>query len=56
MTVTSDDGTPRAIEIKLKTRGHFRLETCRVPPLKVNLPKKSFSGTVFDGQDGRSLP
>ncbi len=51
MTVTADDGTPRTIDIKLKTRGHFRLETCRFPPLKVNLPKTSLGGTVFDGED-----
>ena len=51
LTVTADDGAPRVINMKVKTRGHFRLETCRFPPLKVNLPKNSLGGTVFDGQD-----
>ena len=51
LTVVADDGSPRALDIKVKTRGHFRLETCRFPPLKVNLPKKSLAGTVFDGED-----
>ena len=51
LTVTADDGAPRVIDMKVKTRGHFRLETCRFPPLKVNLPKNSLGGTVFDGQD-----
>jgi len=55
LTLTSDDGTPRAIDIKVKTRGHFRLENCRFPPLKVNLPKKSLGGTVFDGEDKLKL-
>lgn len=51
LTLTADDGTLRTIDIKVKTRGHFRLRTCRFPPLKVNLPKKSMVGTVFDGED-----
>lgn len=51
LTVTADDGAPRVIDIKVKTRGHFRLQTCRFPPLKVNLPKNSLGGTVFDGED-----
>ena len=51
LTLTADDGSSRAIDIKVKTRGHFRLETCRFPPLKVNLPKNSLGGTVFDGED-----
>ena len=51
LTVTADDGTSRAIDIKVKTRGRFRLETCRFPPLKVNLPKNSLGGTEFDGED-----
>ena len=29
----------------------IRLETCRFPPLKINLPKNSLGGTVFDGED-----
>jgi hypothetical protein len=51
MTVTADDGSPREIEVKLKTRGKFRLKTCRFPPLRLNLPKGSLDGTVFDGQN-----
>ena len=51
LTVTADDGAPRVIDIKVKTRGLFRLRTCRFPPLKVNLPKNSLGGTVFDGED-----
>ena len=29
LTVTRDDGAPRVIDIKVKTRGLFRLRTCR---------------------------
>ena len=51
MALSADDGTPRSIELKVKTRGSFRLATCLVPPLMINLPKKSLGGTVFDGED-----
>ena len=51
ITVAGDDGSEREIEIKVKTRGKFRLKNCRFPPLRLNLPKGSLDGTVFDGQD-----
>ena len=51
LTVTADDGSMREIELKVRTRGKFRLKTCRFPPLRVNLPKNSLGGTVFDGQN-----
>ena len=51
VTVTADDGSQREIELKVKTRGKFRLKTCRFPPLWLNLPKGSLGGTVFDGQN-----
>ena len=51
MTLAGNDGTPLSIEMKVKTRGLFRLKECRFPPLRINLPKNSLEGTVFDGQD-----
>ena len=51
LTVTADDGSMREIELKVRTRGKFRLKKCRFPPLRVNLPKNSLKGTVFDGQN-----
>ena len=51
MTFAGNDETPRSIEMKVKTRGLFRLKECRFPPLRINLPKDSLEGTVFDGHD-----
>ena len=51
LTLAGDDGAPRSIEMKVKTRGLFRLKECRFPPLRINLPKNSLQGTVLDGQD-----
>ena len=51
LTMTADDGSQQEIEVKVRTRGRFRLKTCRFPPLRLNLPKGSLGGTVFDGQD-----
>ncbi len=45
------------LELKIKTRGRFRLKksTCKYPPLRLNFPKKSVTGTVFEGQDKLKL-
>lgn len=45
------------LELKIKTRGRFRLKgsTCKYPPLRLNFPKKSVKGTVFEGQDKLKL-
>ncbi len=51
LALTADDGSTRQIELKVRTRGKFRLKTCRFPQLQLNLPKGKLQGTVFDGQD-----
>ena len=51
VTVAADDGSEKEIEVKVRTRGVFRLKTCRFPPLRLNFPKGSVGGTVFDGQN-----
>lgn len=45
------------LKLKVKTRGRFRLKrsTCEYPPLRLNFPKKSVTGTVFEGQDKLKL-
>ncbi len=45
------------LELKIKTRGRYRLKrsTCKYPPLRLNFPKKSVEGTVFEGQDKLKL-
>ena len=51
LRMTDDEGVARTIDIAVKTRGRFRLENCRFPPIRVDLPSSLLGGTVFDGQD-----
>ena len=55
LRMTDDEGAERTIDIRVRTRGRFRLENCRFPPLRVNFPRNSMGGTVFDGQNGIRL-
>ena len=55
MRMTDDEGVARTIEIRVKTRGNFRLTNCRFPPMRVNFPRSRLGGTVFDGQNGIKL-
>ena len=51
LRMTDDEGVARTIDIEVKTRGRFRLENCRFPPIRVDLPSSLLGGTVFDGQN-----
>ena len=51
LRMTDDEGLDRTIDIEVKTRGNFRLQNCRFPPLRVDLPRSRLGGTVFDGQN-----
>ena len=44
-------GAVTALQVGLRTRGHFRLHTCDFPPLRLNFKKSAVKGTLFDGQD-----
>jgi hypothetical protein len=55
LKMIDDEGADRVIDIRVRTRGRFRLENCRFPPLRVNFPRNSMGGTVFDGQNGIRL-
>ena len=55
LRMTDDTGAAREIDIRVRTRGRYRLENCRFPPLRVNFPRNSMGGTVFDGQNGIRL-
>jgi hypothetical protein len=48
-----EGGAPKSLDVKVKTRGDFRLQrrNCPFPPLRLNLPEASPAGTIFDGQD-----
>lgn len=47
------DGTSDTLDLKVKTRGVFRLQrrTCDFPPILLNFQREATAGTVFDGQD-----
>ena len=55
LRMTDDEGVARTIDIRVRTRGLYRLENCRFPPLRVNFPRSRVGGTVFDGQNGIKL-
>jgi len=44
------DGTAVKLDIEIRTRGHFRHNTCDFPPLSLNLKKSQTDGTLFDKQ------
>jgi hypothetical protein len=56
LTVASDKG-PQDIQVKLGTRGHFRLmaRNCDFVPLRVEFPRDEIAGTPFDGQTNLKL-
>jgi len=50
-------GTPHSVAIGLRPRGKSRRNplACDFPPLRLDLPKKEVTGTLFDGQDKLKL-
>ena len=56
LTVASDKG-PQDVQVKLGTRGHFRLmaRNCDFVPLRVEFPRDEIAGTQFDGQTNLKL-
>jgi len=52
-----DAGAAHPLDLKFRTRGNKRRnpETCRFPPVRLNLQKKQVMGTVFEGQDKLKL-
>jgi hypothetical protein len=52
LTAAGADGTPRAIDVQLSARGHFRrmARNCSMMPLRVEFPKRGVAGTAFEGQ------
>ena len=53
LTYPGPDGAPATMELQVKTRGNFRLQSkvCQFPPLRLNFPKSQAAGTVFEGQN-----
>ena len=50
--VGADTGS---IDVKLRTRGIFRLKRCGFPPIRLDLPSKRLDNTPFAGQDKLKL-
>lgn len=48
-------GDTVSLDVKLRTRGHFRLRICEYPPLRVDFPRKRAGATVFAGQNTLKL-
>jgi len=52
---TEADGSAVKLDIRIRTRGHFRHANCDFPPLSLNFKKKQISGTLFDKQNKMKL-
>jgi hypothetical protein len=48
-------GDSVALDVQLRTRGHFRLATCQYPPLKVSFDRERTAHTVFAHQGSLKL-
>ena len=57
LTSVRPAGDSVALDVRLRTRGHFRLQrrTCDFPPLKVSFDKQQVKHTAFAGQGGLKL-
>jgi hypothetical protein len=55
MTYVDDDGLNQRLDVSIRTRGNFRREFCKLPPLQLNLKKSQVKGTVFSGQNKLKL-
>lgn len=54
---TGDDGTERTIDLKIRTRGNYRLEKehCDFAPIRLNFRKRQVVDTILAGQDKLKL-
>jgi len=57
LTYQVGDGSPVTLDVKAKTRGHWRRQErhCDFPPLRLNFPERKVEGTLFAGQDKLKL-
>jgi len=56
-TFPDTDGMEKSVDLKLRTRGRYRLQkrTCTFPPVRLNFPKSQVEDTLLDGQDKLKL-
>ena len=50
VTYTDANGESRSVSARIETRGNHRLETCTIPPIRLEFDKDSIAGTLFEGQ------
>lgn len=50
-----EKGDTQTTPVQLATRGHYRLRTCSVPPLKVFFDREKTKGTLFGGEGSFKL-
>ena len=57
LTYWVGDAPPVSLNVKLKTRGHWRRQrqNCDFPPLRLNFPESKVDGTIFANQDKLKL-
>jgi hypothetical protein len=51
----SEGEESQLFDVKIRPRGHLRLETCKLPPLWLNFRKSQVKGTLFHKQDKMKL-
>lgn len=51
LLVTSPGPPPQPLDVKIRPRGHKRLEICPFPPLRLNFRRGQVEGTLFAGQN-----
>lgn len=52
---TDEAGHWDSIPVKIRTRGHFRLNECFFPPLRIKIKKDDAEGTLFEGNKALKL-
>lgn len=55
LIVSGAGGVAETLDVEVTTRGHDRLENCRLPPLRLNFKRRQVEGTVFAGQNKLKL-
>lgn len=48
---TNSDRIEQRLDVSIRTRGNFRRDYCRTPPLQLNFKKSQVKGTLFAGQN-----
>lgn len=51
----NEKGDTITLDVKLETRGHYRLRTCAISPLKVVFDKEKTKGTLLGGEGSLKL-